>query len=32
VAAVQSYIVQMSLVPDFDGEAYLSVQEKYLPR
>lgn len=32
VAAVQSYIVQASLVPDFDGEGYLRSQEKYLPR
>jgi len=31
VAAVQSYIVQASLVPDFDGESYLRTQEKYLP-
>ncbi|ROS27735.1 TetR/AcrR family transcriptional regulator [Cellulomonas sp. PhB150] len=32
VAAVQSYIVQTSLIPGFDGDAYLRVQEKYLPR
>ena len=32
VAAVQSYIVQSSLVPHFDSEAYLAAQEKYLPR
>ncbi|WP_158580742.1 TetR/AcrR family transcriptional regulator [Cellulomonas rhizosphaerae] len=32
VAAVQGYIVQAALVADFDGEAYLAAQEKYLPR
>ncbi|MET0788007.1 MAG: TetR/AcrR family transcriptional regulator [Cellulomonas sp.] len=32
ISAVQGYVVQASIVPDFDGEAYLASVEKYLPR
>ncbi|WP_421740417.1 TetR/AcrR family transcriptional regulator [Cellulomonas sp.] len=32
ISAVQGYVVQASLVPDFDAEAYLASVEKYLPR
>ena len=32
ISAVQGYVVQASIVRDFDGEAYLASVEKYLPR
>ena len=32
VSAVQGYVVQSAIAPDFDGEAYLASVEKYLPR
>ena len=32
VSAVQGYVVQAAIAPDFDGEAYLASVEKYLPR
>jgi AcrR family transcriptional regulator len=32
VSAAQGYILQSALIADFDGEAYLSSVEKYLPR
>ena len=32
VAAVQGFVVQSAIVPDFDAEAYLASVEKYLPR
>ncbi|WP_051640253.1 TetR/AcrR family transcriptional regulator [Cellulomonas sp. URHE0023] len=32
IATVQGYVLQASIVPDFDGEAYLAAVEKYLPR
>jgi AcrR family transcriptional regulator len=32
VSAVQGYVVQASIAPDFDPEAYLASVEKYLPR
>ncbi|MEZ0447254.1 TetR/AcrR family transcriptional regulator [Cellulomonas sp. ICMP 17802] len=32
ISAVQGYVVQASIVPDFDAEAYLASVEKYLPR
>lgn len=32
IAAVQGYVVQASIVPTFDGEAYLAAVEKYLPQ
>jgi AcrR family transcriptional regulator len=32
ISAVQGYVVQSAIVPDFDAEAYLTAVEKYLPR
>ena len=32
IAAVQGYVIQLCLLSDFDGEAYLAAVEKYLPR
>ena len=32
IAAVQGYVIQASIVVGFDGEAYLSAVEKYLPQ
>ena len=32
ISAVQGFVVQSAIVPDFDGEAYLTSVEKYLPR
>ncbi|KRD41202.1 hypothetical protein ASE38_16380 [Cellulomonas sp. Root930] len=32
IAAVQGFVVQSAMVPDFDAEAYLTSVEKYLPR
>jgi AcrR family transcriptional regulator len=32
ISAAQGYILQTALMPDFDGEKYLSAIEKYLPR
>lgn len=32
IAAVQGYVIQLCLLDDFDGEAYLAAVEKYLPQ
>jgi len=32
ISAVQGFVVQSALVPEFDAEAYLTSMEKYLPR
>lgn len=32
LSTVQGYVVQSSVLPDFDPEAYLAAVEKYLPR
>ena len=32
VAAVQGFVISETIVADFDAEAYLAAQEKYLPR
>ena len=32
ISAVQGFVVQSALAPDFDAEAYLRAVEKYLPR
>ena len=32
IAAVQGYVIQRSLLDDFDGDGYLAAVEKYLPR